>query len=76
MRNTVKPIKKPKQVDLATLRASKGMTQKDLAEYIGVSPGLIGLYETGKRTPGLARAKQISILFNTSLDSISFVTLS
>lgn len=72
MRNT---IKKTKPVALATLRASKGMSQKDLAELMGVSPGLIGLYETGKRSPSLLRAKQISMIFDISLDNISFVTI-
>lgn len=65
---------KKKQVSLATLRAAKGLSQKEFAKKINVSPGLIGLYETGRRKPSLGKALLISQYFNIPLENISFET--
>lgn len=53
---------------LAALRKSRGLSQIELAELIGVSHGTIGNYEAGKRTKvskpilqALAGALQVSI---------------
>lgn len=43
---------------LKSLRLSSGMTQIQLAEKIGMSPSTIGMYEQGRREPGL------DIIFN------------
>lgn len=65
-------MKKTKQIPLATLRAAKGLSQKQLALALNVSPGLIGLYETGKRKPSLERAKIIATFFDISIENILF----
>ena len=67
-------MKKLKQVSLASLRASRSMSQKDLADVMNVSSGLIGMYEIGKRKPSLDKAMFISKFFNTPLENISFAT--
>ena len=36
---------------LAQLRERKGFSQRDLAEAIGVAPGTLAMWETGKRNP-------------------------
>lgn len=59
-------------VSMAELRKEKKMTQKDLAEKIGLTKGAIGMYETGKRTPSLKNAKIIANYFEVSLEDISF----
>ena len=38
---------------LKELRAKKGMTQAQLAKAIGVSPGNVGDWETGKSKQGI-----------------------
>ncbi|MGF6990382.1 DNA-binding XRE family transcriptional regulator [Lachnospiraceae bacterium PM6-15] len=57
---------------LATLRKEKDMSQRDLAKELELSPGAIGMYESGKRNPSLAMAKKIAKIFNVSVESISF----
>lgn len=57
---------------LAELRKERNLSQRELAKILGLSYGAIALYETGKRTPGLKRAKKIANLFNVPLESISF----
>ena len=60
------------QIKLSTLRMSKGLSQRDLADELNISAGIIGLYETGKRTPSLKNAKIIAKYFEVSLEDISF----
>lgn len=60
------------QIKLSTLRMNKGLSQRDLADELNISAGIIGLYETGKRTPSLKNAKIIAEYFEVSLEDISF----
>lgn len=60
------------QIKLSTLRMNKGLSQRDLADELNISAGIIGLYETGKRTPSLKNAKIIAKYFEVSLEDISF----
>jgi putative transcriptional regulator len=57
---------------LAELRKERGLSQRDLAKKLGVSYGAIALYETGKRTPSLKRAKEIADIFGVSVETILF----
>lgn len=61
-----------KPIPLSILRQTRGLTQAELADEIRVSHSLIGLYETGKRKPGLDRALQIAKYFNTTVEMIQF----
>ena len=38
---------------LRLARSRKGLSQRDLAELLGVSPGTIGRYESGLRSPDI-----------------------
>ena len=58
--------------NLAKLRNSKGLTQKELANALGVSPSTIAMYEIGERTPGLKMAKIIADFFGVGIEYIFF----
>ncbi|WP_279236993.1 helix-turn-helix domain-containing protein [Heliorestis convoluta] len=45
---------------LRTVREQSGLTQAELAEKAGVSPGLIGQLEQGKVQPSLRTIERIS----------------
>lgn len=53
---------------LKSLREDKDMSQKDLANAIGVSPSTIGMYESDKRTPDSEMLNRIADFFQVSVD--------
>ena len=55
---------------LRELRASKSVTQVQLADDIGVSKGTIAMWETGKREPDFDTLIMLSCYFGASIDSI------
>lgn len=55
---------------LISLRKSKGLTQKELADQIGMSASAIGNYEQGTRTPDYETLEIIADFFNVPLDSL------
>ena len=59
---------------IAELRSQENISQKKLAESLNVSPGLVGMWETGKRTPSLKKATQVAQFFEIPLERISFST--
>jgi len=61
-----------KPIPLNILRQARGLTQKDLADELHVSNGLIALYETGKRKPSLNKALIIANYFDTPVEMIQF----
>lgn len=65
-------MKKSKEISLITLRQSKGLSQRDLASCVNLSPGTIAQYELGNRKPSLKNALVIANYFNISVDKIKF----
>lgn len=55
---------------LKKLRNEVGMSQKDLAERLGVSDTVIVNYENGKKNPNLKRLVQMAEILNCSLDDM------
>ena len=55
---------------LKELRKSKKLTQEELAEKLNVSRQAITKWESGEGIPDIENLKQISILFNTTIDEI------
>ena len=55
---------------LLALRKNKGLTQKEVAEYLGISRQAYANYETGNREPDVNTLKKLSELFNVSIDVI------
>ena len=53
---------------LKTLRIQNGLSRKQVADLIGVSASLIGLYETGERLPSLAMLMKLSAHYKVSID--------
>ena len=56
------------QENLKELRLEKGIGQVELAEKIGVSKGIISLWENGKREPTLSSLIALAKYFDVSLD--------
>ncbi|MBQ9685858.1 MAG: helix-turn-helix transcriptional regulator [Oscillospiraceae bacterium] len=53
---------------LKALRVQYGLSQKQVAEKIGVSPSIVSGYETGERTPSTEILLSLSYLYNVSTD--------
>jgi transcriptional regulator with XRE-family HTH domain len=53
---------------IRSLRTSNGITQKELADKLSVSPSTIGMYEQGRRAPDLETITQIAKIFRISVD--------
>lgn len=53
---------------LRKLRIKHGLTQKQAAIRIGVSPSIISGYETGERTPSMESLLSLAYLYNCSTD--------
>ena len=53
---------------LKELRIAKGISQKEIADYLGVSVAAYSLYERGNREPNIATLKKIADYYNISID--------
>lgn len=51
-------------------RLKSGISQKDLAENIGVAKSTYSLYESGKREPNVDTIKKIASSLNVSADTL------
>ena len=56
--------------NLKFLRGSTGMTQKQLAEKLGLKQAAIGAYEEERSTPPLSSLLDITKIFNVNLDDL------
>lgn len=56
---------------LKQLRKEKGLTQRQLADEIGLGKSAIGMYESGKRTPEFETLEAICDFFNVNMDVLS-----
>lgn len=56
--------------NLKKARKQKGLTQKDVAESIGVAKSTYSLYESGGREPNVQTIKKISDTLNVSADEL------
>ena len=52
------------------LRKQKGLTQKEMAEAVGVGVSTVAMWESGKRTPSVKLLNDLSDLFDKSIDYI------
>ena len=57
---------------LFTLRSKLGLSQKDVAEKIGITTSHYGMIEIGKRTPSLIVAYKLAEFFATTIEKIFF----
>ena len=56
--------------NLKFLRVQQGLTQKQLAEKLGLKQAAIGAYEEERATPPLASLLDIMKIFNVNLDDL------
>ena len=56
--------------NLKKARERSGLSQKDVAENIGVAKSTYSLYESGSREPNVQTIKKIADCLNTSADSL------
>jgi len=70
----MKPTPDAEQMSLADLlkskRAEKGMTQKELAEAVGISVSALKQYESGRQEPPLSKMKLIAAALDMSANDI------
>lgn len=55
-------------LNLKYAREKKGMSQKDVAEQIGVAKSTYSLYESGNREPNVQTIKKIAAVLDVSAD--------
>lgn len=55
---------------ISELRKSKGLTQVELADMLGVTFQAVSKWERGKNAPDIAVLKDISTIFNVDIDDI------
>lgn len=55
-------------VNLREARKATGMTQKEVAEKVGVARSTYALYETGERSPDVEVVKKLAEVLNVSGD--------
>lgn len=55
---------------LAYLRKRAGMSQKELADKIGISRSTIGMYEAGEREPDFETLEALADTFNVNMDTL------
>ncbi len=56
--------------NLKIARERKGISQKELAEAIGVAKSTYSLYESGNREPNVQTIKKIADVLNVSADTL------
>ena len=57
--------------NLKSLRQELGLTQKQLAEKVNVSKGMISFWENGIHEPTLSNLIRLAILFHVSIDYLA-----
>lgn len=55
---------------LKELRLAKGISQKEIAEYLGITTAAYSLYERGNREPNLTILKKIAEYYKVSMDDL------
>ena len=55
---------------IVSLRKKQKLSQEDLAEYLGVTRQTISNWELNETTPNISEAKELSKIFNISLDEL------
>lgn len=58
---------------LRALRVNVGLTQKEAAEKLGISPSMLGSYERGESMPNVVMIKKFEALYNTRYEDIDFL---
>lgn len=57
------------------VRTARSMTQRDLADLIGCSPGLIGMYETERSLPSISMLARIAASMNVPMHVLDVLAM-
>ena len=57
---------------LLALREEFLLTQKEIAEKVGITSSHYGMIELGVRNPSLITARKLAVFFNTTIENIFF----
>ena len=57
---------------LLALREEFLLTQKEIAEKVGITTSNYGMIELGVRNPSLITARKLAVFFNTTIENIFF----
>lgn len=57
-------------IELKNKRISCGLTQKQVADYLGVEPNTVSQWESGVREPRVAFWSKLAQLFECSVDEL------
>ena len=57
---------------LLALREEFLLTQKEIAEKVGIKTSHYGMIELGVRNPSLITARKLAVFFNTTIENIFF----
>ena len=55
---------------LKEFRLGAGWTQAQVAEYLGVRPSAVTMWETGERKPNIVTLKKLAQLFGCTTDDL------
>lgn len=58
--------------NIKQLRKEMGLTQKELAERVGVTQQCVSDWENGKIEPTISYVAKLSKIFETTIDSLVF----
>lgn len=61
------------QVSLKAARINSNMTQRDVADAIGVNVNTVNNWENGKSVPNVSQAMKCCKLYNCNLDDIFLI---
>lgn len=56
---------------LRYLRSTRNITQREIAEYLGVSPSTVGMYEQDRRQPDIETLMRIANFYGVPLSSLA-----
>ena len=63
------------KLSLKALRANKDMTQAEASKRLGVNPGTLSRWESGKSYPSITQIKKIEELYDVESVSYTHLTL-
>lgn len=63
------------QISLAAARVNAGLTQREVAEKLGISNNTLVAWEAGKVVPSVTAARQLADIYQIPLDNIFFAKI-
>lgn len=55
---------------ISTLRKERGISQKELAEQMGVAQSTVSMWESGKNIPDLLTAQKLALIYGVSIEAL------